>query len=70
MGETETGELLLPKKIAVKAAALLGNYIPGPGEPDPAFGGTGPYATNPHASPSQAWGQYPQFPPKAPNPYH
>jgi len=36
-------------------AAEWGNYIPGPGEPDPAFGGGGPYKGNP----TDAWGQYP-----------
>jgi RHS repeat-associated protein len=47
--------LLLPKKLAVDAAAFLGNYIPGPGDPDPAFGGGGAYKGNP----ADAWGQYP-----------
>jgi len=27
--------LLLPRKIAVQAAAISGDYIPGPGDPDP-----------------------------------
>ncbi|MFN8627350.1 MAG: hypothetical protein U0587_15370 [Candidatus Binatia bacterium] len=36
-------------------AAEWGNYIPGPGEPNPAFGGAGRYKGNP----SDAWGQYP-----------
>lgn len=47
--------LLLPRKLAVRAAASLGNYIPGPGDPDPAFGGAGAYT----GDPSDAWGQYP-----------
>jgi hypothetical protein len=38
------------------AADLIANFIPGPGEPDPAFGGTGPYRGNP----LDAWGQYPR----------
>lgn len=40
---------------SVDAAIIYGNYIPGPGEPDPAFGGNGPYRGNP----VYAWGQYP-----------
>jgi RHS repeat-associated protein len=48
--------LLLPRKVAVKAGAFLGNYIPGPGDPDPNFGGTGAYKGNP----LDAWGQYPK----------
>ncbi len=39
----------------VDRATRWGNYIPGPGEPDPAFGGGGPYNGNP----LDAWGQYP-----------
>lgn len=40
----------------IDAAIKWGNYIPGPGEPDPAFGGVGgPYK----GKPSAAWGQYP-----------
>jgi len=46
---------LLPKKWAVQAAAFLGNYIPGPGDPDPTGAGTGGYTGNP----ADAWGQYP-----------
>jgi hypothetical protein len=46
---------LLPRKVAVKAAAFLGNYIPGPGDPDPTGAGTGGY----HGNPVDAWGQYP-----------
>ena len=46
---------LLPRDLATNAAISLGNYIPGPGEPDPAFGGTGDYKGNP----VDAWGQYP-----------
>ena len=42
--------------VSPKDASNIGNYIPGPGEPDPAFGwGGGPYNGNP----SNAWGQYP-----------
>ena len=39
---------------AVGLATRWGNYIPGPGETDPAFGGDGAY----EGSPSQAWGRY------------
>ncbi len=41
---------------AVDTAARLGNYIPGPGEPDPTFGGHGHSYSG---DPSAAWGQYP-----------
>lgn len=53
--------LILPRRIAVHAASWLGNYIPGPGEPDPAFGGGGhPYHEGPRANdPRRAWGHYP-----------
>jgi RHS repeat-associated protein len=47
--------LLLPNVYAAKFGALSGNYIPGPGEPDRAFGGKGDYNGNPFA----AWGEYP-----------
>jgi RHS repeat-associated protein len=47
--------LVLPRKIAVQAAAKTGNYIPGPGDPDPAGLGLGGYTGNP----ADAWGQYP-----------
>jgi len=47
--------LLLPRKIASSVAARAGNYIPGPGEPDPAFGLGHDYTGNP----ADAWGQYP-----------
>jgi hypothetical protein len=48
---------LLPREMAVPIAIRYGNHIPGPGEPDPAFGGRGgPYRGNP----SDAWGQYPR----------
>jgi len=41
---------------SVNTVVRWGNYIPGPGEPDPTFGGGGgPYGGNPSA----AWGQYP-----------
>jgi hypothetical protein len=46
----------VPTKSAVDIAVRAGNYIPGPGEPDPAFGGKGPYKGNP----VDAWGQYPK----------
>ncbi|UVO28155.1 SpvB/TcaC N-terminal domain-containing protein [Bradyrhizobium arachidis] len=46
---------LLPRRVAVRAAAFLGNYIPGPGDPDPTGAGTGGYTGNP----ADAWGQYP-----------
>ena len=49
---------VVPGNSAVNYAIQLGNYIPGPGEPDPAFGGGGiPYAIEP--DPSRAWGHYP-----------
>jgi RHS repeat-associated protein len=48
------GNLLSPE-IAGPFAAQSGNYIPGPGDPDPNFGGGGRY----QGRPSQAWGQYP-----------
>ena len=47
--------LLLPRKVAVPAAIFLGNYIPGPGDPDPTGAGGGGYTGNP----IDAWGQYP-----------
>jgi hypothetical protein len=40
---------------AIEAAVRFGNYIPGPGEPDPRFGGRGAYT----GDPTLAWGQYP-----------
>lgn len=48
--------LVLPRKIAVQATAITGNYIPGPGDPNPT--GT-PGAGGYHGRPSDAWGQYP-----------
>jgi len=50
---------VVPGDGAVHVATRHGNYIPGPGEPDPAFGGGGPYRGNP----IDAWGQYPRYPP-------
>jgi hypothetical protein len=47
--------LALPREQAIKAAIKLGNLIPGPGDPDPEFGGNGKYA----GDPTKAWGQYP-----------
>jgi hypothetical protein len=47
--------LTLPRSTAIKVAAKLGNLIPGPGDPDPAFGGDRPYG----GDPTNAWGQYP-----------
>ncbi len=48
--------VFLPDNRSVGYAIGCGNYIPGPGEPDPAFGGTtGPYTGNP----TDDWGQYP-----------
>jgi len=47
--------LVLPRKIAVQAAAVTGNYIPGPADPDPVGVGTGGYA----GKPSAVWGPYP-----------
>jgi len=48
--------VFLPESVSVGVAARVGNYIPGPGEPDPAFGGRGgPYKGNP----TDAWGHYP-----------
>jgi hypothetical protein len=44
-----------PTGALVTRVAEWGNYIPGPGEPDPALGGGGPYDGNP----SEAWGHYP-----------
>jgi hypothetical protein len=41
---------------AIDHAIALGNYIPGPGEPDPRFGGVG---TGYQGDPTDAWGQYP-----------
>jgi hypothetical protein len=46
----------LPRGVAVEAAIRYGNYIPGPGEPDPRFGGGGGRYVG---EPSTAWGQYP-----------
>jgi len=40
-----------PSDDAIQHAIDVGNKIPGPGDPDPAFGGTGPYNGNP----SDAW---------------
>jgi len=42
--------------VGVMLAVEVGNHIPGPGEPDPAFGGHGKYRGNP----TTAWGQYPE----------
>jgi len=47
--------MVLPRKIAVKAGAITGNYIPGPGDPDPEGVGKGGYK----GRPQDAWGQYP-----------
>ncbi len=50
--------LLIPRRWSVFVAALLGNQIPGPGDPDPTMVGHvggGDYAGNP----GRAWGQYP-----------
>jgi hypothetical protein len=47
--------LVLPRKFAVQAAATTGDYIPGPGDPDPTGAGTGGYTGRPW----DAWGQYP-----------
>jgi len=45
-----------PTGNAIEHAVQWGNHIPGPGEPDPAFGGGGgPYT----GDPSDAWGHYP-----------
>lgn len=53
--------LLIPRRWSVYVAALLGNQIPGPGDPDPAFGGAGHrYHEAPRAGdPRRAWGHYP-----------
>jgi RHS repeat-associated protein len=53
--------MILPRHWARTAASWLGNYIPGPGEPDPAFGGGGfRYGEGPRANdPRRAWGHYP-----------
>lgn len=53
--------LLIPRRWSVYVAALLGNQIPGPGDPDPAFGGAGHrYHEGPGANdPRRAWGHYP-----------
>lgn len=56
--------LLIPRRWSVYVAALLGNQIPGPGEPDKDFGGDGiPYhgttATPRSGDPRRTWGQYP-----------
>lgn len=56
--------LILPREWATKSAVFLGNYIPGPGDPDPAFGGQGAYKGNP----TDAWGQYPGLPTKKTTP--
>jgi hypothetical protein len=45
----------LPRDFAIDTAVGVGNYIPGPGEPDPTFGGNGTY----NGDPIDAWGQYP-----------
>ena len=45
-----------PSPHTVGGAIYLGNYIPGPGDPDPTFGGGGAY----NGDPTKAWGQYPQ----------
>jgi hypothetical protein len=50
--------LLLPGDVSIDAAMQTGNHIPGPGDPDPAFGGGGAYKENPF----DAWGQYPPLP--------
>ena len=53
--------LLIPRRWSVFVAAFLGNQIPGPGDPDPAFGGAGfRYNEGPRANdPTRAWGHYP-----------
>lgn len=48
---------LNPGASSVAFAAKWGNYIPGPGEPDPAFGGGGGQYKG---QPWDAWGQYPK----------
>jgi hypothetical protein len=50
-----SGYLIPRSHAAVSFAIDVGNLIPGPGEPDPTFGGHGAYTGNP----STAWGQYP-----------
>jgi RHS repeat-associated protein len=48
--------LLLPRKWAIELGAVLGNHIPGPGDPNPrGLPGVHGYA----GKPSRAWGQYP-----------
>ena len=47
--------LLLPKKVAVRGAAILGNYIPGPSDPNPTGATKRPYKGHP----ADAWGEYP-----------
>jgi hypothetical protein len=48
--------LLLPRSWAIEVAAVLGNHIPGPGDPNPrGIAGAAGYT----GKPSQAWGQYP-----------
>jgi hypothetical protein len=47
---------VMPETVGVDTAIKFGNYIPGPGEPDPEFGGTG---RDYDGDPTDAWGQYP-----------
>lgn len=51
--------LILPQKLAMKVSTYLGNFIPGPGDPDPTGKGNGGYTGNP----LDAWGQYPKIKP-------
>ncbi len=48
---------LLPSEMALNVAYNLGNYIPGPGDPDPNMGGGGTHRYK--GDPRDAWGQYP-----------
>ena len=47
--------LLVPSALGPHAGVWIGHYIPGPGEPDPAFGGGGAYTGNPFGD----WGNWP-----------
>jgi len=49
--------LALPRRLAISIAISWGNHIPGPGDPDPLFGGGGTHTYK--GSPKDAWGQYP-----------
>ncbi len=51
--------LIVPRKFGVESAIKLGNFIPGPGEPDQAHGGHGKTY---NGNPIRDWGHGGQYP--------